>query len=809
MTNEFLYESMETKASPEIIEKAIQLRRNLRDVKNTVPVLLKNQFNFKGRKSPEIGSIIIETLTTDDAIVSDPFVGSGTYMLSAANSKRSFFGCELDNYTFDIVYTYYHQANIKKLDKLFDEIKNKCFEQVRTLYETRCCGHVNYIKKLHFDPETKNYSNPKPHRDIKDGKNIILLYKCPECGGVTKQFDVFDEEKLGTINQNKPEQFPKHTLIENSRINITRKTGADKYDTNFSVRNQKALLMIQDAINSLPDSHEKNLLQHFLVSSLTLARIAQYGSGSEYIYQVMREQAQDMNVWYLFEEKYQKYKRFYKTFVSNKLVWFENSCNFVQQDYQEFLRSTFSEKKADLILTDPPYHDQVAYLERNQLYRDWLRHFVDEQKFSLKDTLLEKEVVVSNAPTRKEKDYEHHISDIDQMFNAFQNALKENGFLVLAVNLGQKKYFDLLSQYILKARKHGFEYIIRIDKENNDPTLRKQAAYKSTLSKEMYLVFNKLPESKKYWFIENKNIEYEIKKFVYNKIQNSPNPLSISTLVIQVEDEVLRARTGNNSLQQKKISSIIRDAFRLDHRHHVYLDEDKLYVDLEDSEALFIKLYDLIPVIVKKLLDKQGFFTLEDIYFDISDKLCNGDPGLLEKILNSTSKEKDIENLLLNYCDENHMGYVRKSVPENDSGERLIDLRQIDPYEMEELVKRLLVAEGYKNVTRLGGAGDRGVDLIAEKYNIKKNIEERVIFQVKRWISNVGSEPIQRLNSVKITDGYHHGICITTSDFTQAGKEEANLTNIEMINGSALIKLLNKHFPNRYYIRAIKKVYSN
>lgn len=805
MDNHIAYQSMASKADPHVIEKALLLRKELRDVKSTVPTILKKQFNFKGRKSPEIGKIIIDSLTESDGKVLDPFIGSGSYIISACESRKTFFGSELDNYTFDVVNTLYQSADLNHLSNLFDQVKENCFDEVRSLYETRCCNTKNYIKKLHFDPESKNYYNPKPHRDIKDGKNIIMLHKCPECGNTTKKFDSVDEAKIKSLRESDVSQFPNHNLIENSRINITKATGADKYDTNFTTRNKLALLKIQEAILTLPNCHEKDLIQHFLVASLTLSRIAQYGSGSEYIYQVMREQAQEMNVWYLFEEKYNKFNQFYKSYVEGNEEWLRDRFTFVNSDYNNFMSSTFiGDNKVDLILTDPPYHDQVPYLERNQLYRDWLYHFVDKSRYKLEDELLEKEIVVSNAPTRRDKNYEQHVSDINKMFDAFNRSLNTNGFVVLAVNLGQKKYFDLLSQYILNARKNGFEYITRIDKTISDPTLRKQAAFKSTLSKEMYLIFTKLPEDEKYWFISDRNVEFETKKFVYNKIQQSSTPLSLSKLIIDIESEVINNRTVANSPQQERIKRIIKNNFKIDFKQHVYLDEDKLYVDLEDSETLFVKLYDIIPVIIENLLVKQnGIFALEDIYFEISDKICNGEPGLLEKIIDSKSKEADINNLILNFCSETDRGYIRKEPLKNQSGENLVDLRTIDPYGLEELIKQLLIKEGYQNVARMGGAGDRGVDLVANKLNIRTNKQERFIFQVKRWIGNVGSEPIQRLNSVKSTDGFDHGICITTSDYTQAGQNEGKLTGVELLKGSDLLALLNKHFPNQYHISEI------
>lgn len=53
MENHISYQSMASKADPKVIEKTLMLRRKLRDVKSSVPTLLKNQFNFKGRKSPK------------------------------------------------------------------------------------------------------------------------------------------------------------------------------------------------------------------------------------------------------------------------------------------------------------------------------------------------------------------------------------------------------------------------------------------------------------------------------------------------------------------------------------------------------------------------------------------------------------------------------------------------------------------------------------------------------------------------------------------------------------------------------------
>ena len=805
MNKHVQYQSTISKSNSKIIERVFNLRKELENIENKIPTVIQQQFNFKGRKSPIIGSKIINSLTDSNAKVLDPFLGSGSYIISACENDRKFYGVELDNYTYDIVKTYYSITNLDNLEKIFNNIKNKYYDEIRDLYKTKCCNTTNYIKKLHFDPIDKNYYSPQSHRDIKNRKNIKLLYTCPICGNKDKQFDDFDISKLKEIEKMNVSDFPSHTLIENSRINITKKTGADKYDRNFTKRSKIALLKIQKAISSLPASHEKNLLQHFLVASLTLSRIAQYGSGSEYIYQVMNYKAQEMNVWVLFETKFNNYKNFYNKYISKCSSWYKNKLKLSNSDYKEFISNNFTENSVDLILSDPPYYDQVPYLERNQLYRDWLYYFVDKKQFSLNDDMLDKEIIVSNSPLRKmKKNYLNHVKDIDTIFYHFSKCIKEEGFVVLAVNLGKKKYFDLLSEYILKARKNGFEYISRIDKDLNNPTLRKQAAFNNTFSKEMYLIFNKLPKKDEYWFENDINMEYEIKKYIYQTIIKSEEIFNINQLIIQIEHNILKNSSTYDTTKRFFIKKIIKDSFFVDFKQQVFLNEDKLYVEFEDSESLFVKLYDIIPMIIKNLLLKQeGLFTLSDLYFEISDKLCNGEPRLLQEIINSESKEKEIENLIKNFCTETEKGFIKK----RESTKKLkdsVDLRTIDPYGLEFLIKDLLIKEGYKDVAQMGGAGDRGVDLIATKYNKKSQKKEKFIFQVKRWIGNVGSEPIQILNSVKMTDGFDKGICITTSDYTKGGLHEGKVTGIKLLKGKDLIELLNKHYPNKYYIRELK-----
>ncbi|HHK0188380.1 TPA: restriction endonuclease, partial [Streptococcus pyogenes] len=260
---------------------------------------------------------------------------------------------------------------------------------------TECCGETNYIKKVLFDPQNgkDGYLYPVENREIKNGKNVKLLDKCSICGASDKHFT--EEDWLNIQEQMKmsTDGFPTDRLIENSRINITRSTGADRYDIFFSHRNKLALLALQESISKLKPSKSKDFLQYCLVSSLSLAKIAMYGSSTDILYHVVLEKAQDMNVWYLFEQKIKSFSNFQKKFENALVENFSSSEEYAvfNMDYSSYLKVN-PNLKVDAIFTDFPYTDQVPYLERNQLFRIWLEHFADNRNsFSLSQKMLDDE----------------------------------------------------------------------------------------------------------------------------------------------------------------------------------------------------------------------------------------------------------------------------------------------------------------------------------------------------------------------------------------------------------------------------------
>lgn len=786
------------KQIPEKIKSRLnKIKTAIEDVPNTVPNEMRTTFNFKGRKSPIIAEKVIEAISDSDDVIYDPFMGSGSFVYAAMGKVKKIYATELDNYTFNAVSVLMNKVDMLKLSELFDAVKEDVYEQIMKLYETSCCGSKNYISKVLFDPEEgkEGYFNPSNNREIKDGKNIKLIEKCPVCGGKSKKFDEDDYQKLVSLEKINVERFPRNQYIVNSRINITSSTGADKYDRIFTQRNKIALLTLQDAINKLEPSEEKDVLEQVLVASISLARIAMYGSSTDILYHVVGHGAQDMNVWLLFEEKYKSFCKFKLAYSDKQIGTTDSSVIIANKDYAEYIKEN-PNLKIDIIYTDFPYTDQVPYLERNQLYRIWLEKFYDS-KYALTEDMLKQEIVLTNAESRIEKrDIENYYKDIDNMFSHFYRALNEDGLVFLTMKLGKAKYFKTYIEIVNLARKNGFEYAYQIGVEKKDPTIRKQSAFTNTFMNEMIVVFYKLPKEDRYWYIGNENYEFLLVKKVYLYLIRTKEYVTLSSAITLVCND-LKSKYSYLASEQDilKIKTILQQYFKVD-AGCIQIDNNQLYLDIEDTTDLYTKLYDLMPIFIRQLLDSKGKFVLEDVYFELVNSLCDGNPKTIAQILEDENHQRDIGNLILNYCEKDGQYYVeRKDI--SKPNENAIDISTLSGTDFEILVQGLLKKEGYENVIKMGGAGDLGVDIIASKRQQDRLLH--YIFQCKRWASNVGSDPIQRLYAERMRRGLDYAICVTTSGYTRDGKKVAFDLEVETVDGNQLMQRLDKYFPGEYY----------
>lgn len=79
----------------------------------------------------------------------------------------------------------------------------------------------------------------------------------------------------------------------------------------------------------------------------------------------------------------------------------------------------------DIILTDPPYYDNLAYSELSSFYYVWLKNYIDFEH----DNVVDKSIFVAND---KSKGSEQYIQQLTRVFQQCYQKLKNNGIVVFS-----------------------------------------------------------------------------------------------------------------------------------------------------------------------------------------------------------------------------------------------------------------------------------------------------------------------------------------------------------------------------------------
>lgn len=116
-------------------------------------------------------------------------------------------------------------------------------------------------------------------------------------------------------------------------------------------------------------------------------------------------------------------------------------------------------------------------------------------------------------------------------------------------------------------------------------------------------------------------------------------------------------------------------------------------------------------------------------------------------------------------------------------------------YEFEEYLVVLLKALDFRNVKRVGGSGDRGVDIIADRSNLKYG------FQAKRYDKNsfVGNKAVQEIYTGVTVRGLDRGIVVAPANYSSDAVGTALQTNVELWDRETLSQHLTDIYSNIEY----------
>jgi restriction system protein len=122
--------------------------------------------------------------------------------------------------------------------------------------------------------------------------------------------------------------------------------------------------------------------------------------------------------------------------------------------------------------------------------------------------------------------------------------------------------------------------------------------------------------------------------------------------------------------------------------------------------------------------------------------------------------------------------------------ELLKRIKAMPPADFEELVGELLAAIGFDEVEVTSRSKDGGID-VRGTLVVGDVIRTRLAVQVKRWKNNVQAPVIQQVRGS--LGAHEQGLVITTSDFSQGARKEAerrDTTPVALMTGEQLVALL-------------------
>lgn len=443
---------------------------NLTPTKNNP---MYNSHMYWSQKAFNICDVLIDALSNKGDVVFDPFLGSGVTTLEAIKSdlSRCAIGCDINDmplFISKLLLSINATPDIKNtLEKFIQELNS-----LGHYYETTCpkCNAVGIISKVIFD---------KPERT---GSNVIIKtinYSCSCTKKGVKLPDKMDYIKFNTIR--KLENVTSTSLLYNSKIAVTEN---DDIKNIFTGRNISVLDEILNIINNYEPTYQ-NILKYILMSILHLCKITDKHSNSQWPLWIPKTDCVEKNIIDIYTKKI---KKFYdvipfmkENYANSQIVESYNmlspgKCLLMQKGSQLITEQDIPDNGVDLIITDPPYLEQVLYSEYMQLYKPFLNL----------DYNLNDEIIVSSAPSRsKNRDDYFHLLDL--VFNMCSHKLKTNHYLCL--------YFhdcnlNVWNELISILEKNCFRFITQIHVDKT-VTLKNIISPKKSLNGDSILIFSK------------------------------------------------------------------------------------------------------------------------------------------------------------------------------------------------------------------------------------------------------------------------------------------------------------------------------
>lgn len=449
--------------------RLFELKKDIKNIKPSSKNPIYNTHLYWSQKSFNIIDSIINKLTVEGDIIFDPFMGSGVTILESIkdDSSRRAIGCDVNEMPQFIIDNLINHIPNSDLNEIFDSFQKK-LNELQSYYKTECsnCNSNGQITKVIFDKQNRNINN-----------YIIktVNYNCSNCGKMVKLPDENDYKNI--LEYRCDSYIPNLKLIPNSKIAVGK---SDFIKDIFTPRNFSVL---NEIVHYIDNSNNKEVLNYILMSVIHLSKITDTHSNSQWPLWIPKINCVEKNIIDLLTKRLkniQKAKEFItKNFSKSKIVnsfndLTPNSAYVLTKGSQHITETEIPNDSISLIITDPPYMDQVLYSEYMQLYKPFIG-----LKFNIED-----EIIVSTAEERK-RNKEEYFRLLNQVFEMSSNKLKENSLMCLFFH---DSNLSVWVDLIKALEKNGFRFISQ-EHIKKGKTIKNILSPKKSLSGDAILFF--------------------------------------------------------------------------------------------------------------------------------------------------------------------------------------------------------------------------------------------------------------------------------------------------------------------------------
>lgn len=427
--------------------------------------------NYMARKPYNVVSEIIKRFCPENGYVYDPMFGSGTTIIEASKLGRKAIGTDINLLAYKLCKVSLTRWDLHKVEHAIDSFCEAVRSSCNPLYMHIEENENRIVERCHFDRcGTELVPTVYWYKLQKNGK-LTGRKKAIASNAFIEQYEIYKHTEKQNIDD--------LALIPNSRIAIGPNATVYGY---FCNRNLIAMDRILGILHSYQNSYCYDILELLVSSAINLIKLSDKKASSQMPYWLPKKDVTSRNAVMIIEQKAVAFKEGL-AYLCDKCKNFVGENDIVLENIpaQNISLNLLPNESIDLILTDPPYTDQVPYLEYNQLWykvMGW-NGFTDES--------LSAELVVSDAPSRnKDADDFNHIFEV--ILSRISPALKTNGYFIMFYHS-----FDLKSwsKILRTMQEHGLTYCGQIPSATPRKSFKTIMTPKGTLDGNYIVVFQK------------------------------------------------------------------------------------------------------------------------------------------------------------------------------------------------------------------------------------------------------------------------------------------------------------------------------